>query len=99
MLDEWEVCLYIIRIGLNGVLSLTSQLLSLMKSSKRALLLWKLDLDYLMQKTLWDLCWELGQAKNQSQYKSQTLPPNCCHVGIHVILGTWDMDLFPSLEW
>ena len=47
-----------------------------------------------MQKHLRDLSWELGLAFCSIQLSTQVLsltPQKCCHVGIHVILGTWDM--------
>ena len=49
--------------------------------------------NYLMQKYSWDLCWEMGLDFCLTQLSTQVpslTSKNCCHVGIHVILGTWD---------
>ena len=51
------------------------------------------NLDYIMQEYLHDLCWELGLVFYSTQLSTQALSltsKQCCLVGIHVILGTWD---------
>ena len=62
-----------------------------------------------MQKNSWDLYWELGLAFCSTQLWTCVLSltsKKCCHVGIHVILGTWDLgpvwsgkSQLPSSQW
>jgi hypothetical protein len=73
-----------------------SQLLSLKISLKYGWFTIKSNLDYCMQKYSRDLCWELGLAFCSTQLSTQVptlASQKCCHVGIHVILGTWDLGL------
>ena len=70
------------------------QLLNLKKPLKYGRLPLKSDLGYFMQKYLWDLCWELNLALYLIQLSPQVpslTSKKCCHVGIHVILGTHDL--------
>jgi hypothetical protein len=67
-----------------------SQLLSLEKSRECSLRSWKSDLGSL------DLCLELDLAFLLIQLSTRIpslTPKKCCHVGIHVVLGTWDLGL------
>ena len=69
---------------------LSPNFLSLNKSLKYGLYPVKSNLDFRAKKSQ-DLCWELGQAFCSTRLSTQVLTPTlkkCCHVGIHVILGT-----------
>jgi len=60
----------------------------------------KVGFDYFMQQYSWDLGWELGLAFCSTQFATQVpslTSEKCCHVGIHVILGTWDLG--PHVKW
>ena len=72
----------------HGVPRPKSQLASPKKSLKYGSLSSKLHLDYFMQKYSRDLCWELGLAFRSTTHTPSRASEKCCHVGIHVIVGT-----------
>jgi hypothetical protein len=71
-----------------------SQLLSLNRSLKILLYTLMSKFDYFMQTYLQDLCWELDLTTCSTQHSTQVPSPTskkCCHVSIHVTLGTEDL--------
>jgi hypothetical protein len=60
-------------------------------TTKICLIFMKSNLDSFMQQYSWALGWELGLAFCSTQLATQVsrlTSKNCCHVGIHVIVGT-----------